>query len=70
MALTREGGEWPYVDQLRREAAAFFDKSSWLYGSHVEILGTGSDSTTRYRTRHFVRSRPALKAVAKRVLRR
>lgn len=51
-------------------AAAFFDKSSLLYGSHVEILGTSSHSTTRYRARHFVRSRPALKAVAKRVLRR
>ncbi len=68
VAFSGERGGRAYIEHLRREAAAFFDKSSRLYGSPVEIFGAGYGSTSRYRARHFIRNRPALKAVAKRVL--
>jgi hypothetical protein len=68
VAFSHEGAEAAYVEHLRRHVGAFFDKSSRLHGNPVEVLGTRYRSTARYQARSFVRSRPALKAVAKRVL--
>jgi hypothetical protein len=68
IVLSHEGGGGMYIAHLHREMGPFFDKSSRLHGTPVEIFGTRYRSTARYQARSFVRSRPALKSVAKRVL--